>query len=230
MGSNIGSLVGPPVGGALYQRWGFRAPFTFGILVTGIDIFTRLLLIERHEAMRSGVDPMADAVSNKERDPEVSSGATALERAKKLPAVEPQPCAPVHNDGSSVYGGEGLTNIEIREEAKRRDQREKRLHESKKSRVTSLPHIVLLELMRSSRATVSILLTLVWASVRSAQETVVVLYMNRIWGLDPHQAGIAFIVAVVPAIFCESRIFLIALVTYSNCVSCSWDSFRLVGR
>ena len=207
MGNTIGNLIGPPVGGTLYQRWGFRAPFIFGILVTGIDLLARLLLIERREAMMWGIDPMVVAVSDEEKDPEVPSAVTTSRRADKLPVPDTKPATQEHSNDSPVCGGEGSTNFKIREEAREGDQGEKRLQEATQSRVTSLPHIVLLKLVKSPRAAAPILLALIWGSIMAAQETVVVLHMNRVWGLDPHKAGIAFIAAVVPAIFCGSRMF-----------------------
>lgn len=208
MGDNIGSLVGPPVGGALYQRWGFRAPFIFGIIVTGIDLLARILLIERHEAMKWGVDPMAVAVSDNGKDPEVASGVTALGRMEELSVPEPQPTTQEPSDGSPICEGDGLTNVESEEEAREGNPQPP---ESKQPRVTLLPHIVLLKLVKSPRATVCFFLTFVWGLVLTAQETTVVLHMNRVWGLDPRQAGIAFIAAVVPAIFCEfSILFLLS--------------------
>jgi hypothetical protein len=62
---------------------------------------------------------------------------------------------------------------------------------------------VLLKLMKSSRAMVCILLTLIWGLAWVAQETTVILHMNRVWGLDSRKAGIAFIAAIVPTVFCE---------------------------
>lgn len=44
-------LIGPPVGGALYSAFGYRAPFIFGIIVTVIDFVGRLLIIERKDAV-----------------------------------------------------------------------------------------------------------------------------------------------------------------------------------
>jgi hypothetical protein len=185
----------------LYQRWGFRAPFVFGIVLAGIDLLARILLIERHEAMRWGVDPMAVAVSD--RDPEVASGVTASSGVVKSPVPEPQPTAREPSVDSPVCEVEGLVNAEIGEEARGGDRRENQIQESEQSRVIALPHIVLLKLVQSPRATVAVILSLIWGLVLTAQETTVVLHMNRVWGLDPHQAGIALIAAVLPAIFCE---------------------------
>ena len=43
-------MVAPPIGGALYDRFGFRAPFIFGMAVVVLDFFGRLLFIERKDA------------------------------------------------------------------------------------------------------------------------------------------------------------------------------------
>ena len=45
-------LVGPPVAGALNDRFGFHGPFIFGIIITAIEFICRLLIIEREEAAR----------------------------------------------------------------------------------------------------------------------------------------------------------------------------------
>lgn len=50
-------LVGSPAGGALYTRFGFRAPFVFGEICTLVDLVLRLLVIERDVALRWGYDP-----------------------------------------------------------------------------------------------------------------------------------------------------------------------------
>lgn len=190
MGLTIGLLVGPPVAGILYQRLGYRAPFVFGIIVTCIDLLARLLLVERHEAMRWGVDPMAIAAGSKE---DLEPGVTGAERAEHPSVLEPRPDE-----------GEGGTKVEVEEKAKERDQAEKQLQEPKQPQTTLLPHVALFRLMRSPRAAVCIILTLIWGLGWAGQESVVVLHMNNVWGLDPHQAGTAFIAAVVPTIFCES--------------------------
>lgn len=196
MGLTIGSLVGPPVAGALYKRWGFRAPFIFGIIVTVLDLLARLLLIERHEAMRWGIDPMAIAASGKEKDPEVASRITAVEKVEQALALEPQPTVGgLTNDLTPGKGGA---------EGKPRDgdQTEEQPQKSK-SHATLLPHVALLKLMKSSRAAVCIILTLIWGLGWAGQEPAIVLHLNKVWGLDSHGAGIAFIAAIVPTIFCE---------------------------
>jgi MFS family permease len=50
-------LVGPPVGGSLYKKFGFRGPFIFGIVAALFDLAGRLLVIERGTALKWGADP-----------------------------------------------------------------------------------------------------------------------------------------------------------------------------
>lgn len=195
MGVTIGNLVAPPVAGALYKRFGFRAPFIFGTIVTGFDLLARLLLIERHEAMRWGVDPMAVAVSDAEKVAEVAPPGLLAGKAEQASQAS--------RNGPPIAEDEGNTGTKIIEERREGNKIQGQSQEFKQSRATLLPHVVLFKLMKSSRATVCILLILIWGFEWIAQETTVVLHMNRVWGLDPRQAGIAFIAAIVPTVFCE---------------------------
>ncbi|CAK5280048.1 unnamed protein product [Mycena citricolor] len=58
-GMSAGTLAGPPIGGAIYTRFGFRGPFIFGMGVAVLDLIGRILVIERKEALRWGYDPLA---------------------------------------------------------------------------------------------------------------------------------------------------------------------------
>ena len=71
-------LIGPPVGGALYNRFGFRGPFIFGILVSVADLLGRILLIERRQAVRWGVDPAAISGNEKSRTQVPSENDTSV--------------------------------------------------------------------------------------------------------------------------------------------------------
>ncbi|KAG6858830.1 hypothetical protein C0995_013596 [Termitomyces sp. Mi166 len=56
-GTSVGSLIGPPIGGALFARFGYRGPFVVCLAATVIDLIARLLIIERKEALQYGMDP-----------------------------------------------------------------------------------------------------------------------------------------------------------------------------
>lgn len=49
--------MGPPVGGALYKTFGFRAPFVVGITFAAVDLLGRLLIIEVHPTSTAAVHP-----------------------------------------------------------------------------------------------------------------------------------------------------------------------------
>ncbi|KZT52767.1 MFS general substrate transporter [Calocera cornea HHB12733] len=51
-GLSLGSVAGPPLGGVLYQRFGFYAPFILGIALAVIDLAARLVVIEPKVAKR----------------------------------------------------------------------------------------------------------------------------------------------------------------------------------
>ncbi|KZV77539.1 MFS general substrate transporter [Peniophora sp. CONT] len=75
-GLALGSLVGPPVGGALFGRFGFRGPCIFGVIVTMVDLVGRLLIIERKDALRYGFDPALDLEKDAE-NPETGAPPTS---------------------------------------------------------------------------------------------------------------------------------------------------------
>lgn len=52
-------LIGPPVGGALYSRFGFHGPCIFGIIAAVLDLVGRLIVIERKEALHWNHDPLS---------------------------------------------------------------------------------------------------------------------------------------------------------------------------
>ena len=145
--------------------------------------------------MRWGVDPMAIAASSKQKDPETASGVTAVERVELPPVLDPQPAVQELANDSTLVSDKGGTDAQG-------DQTEKRSQRSK-PHTTLLPHIALYRLMKSSRAGVCIILTLLGGMVWVGQEAAIVLHLKRVWGLDPHGAGIAFIAAVIPTVFCE---------------------------
>jgi MFS family permease len=99
-------MLGAPLGGILYTKFGFRGPFIFGCLLAVFDIVGRLLVIERKDAIRwLPPTPILEsphncthfgepAVEDHELAsiPSVSSGSTDPTRSFILEAdVEPMP-------------------------------------------------------------------------------------------------------------------------------------------
>ena len=52
-------LLGPPIGGVVYKRFGFRGVCIFGIIGAVIDLVARLIVIERKDALEWGFDPQS---------------------------------------------------------------------------------------------------------------------------------------------------------------------------
>jgi MFS family permease len=72
-GFSLGLLLGPTIGGALYTRFGYHGPFIFGIICAAVDLSFRLLIVERKDALKWGVDPCADPSAPSTEDPEQNS-------------------------------------------------------------------------------------------------------------------------------------------------------------
>ncbi len=82
-------LVGPPIAGALDNRFGFRGPFIFGVIVTSIEFICRLLIIERKEAARWDASLSALVESHIASREHVNAyGATAQADKNERPAAE----------------------------------------------------------------------------------------------------------------------------------------------
>ncbi|KAJ3510859.1 hypothetical protein NMY22_g15841 [Coprinellus aureogranulatus] len=77
IGFSIGLVLGPPIGGALYERFGFRGPFIFGIIFSVVDLIGRLVIIERHQSIKWGYDPVAPSSQTPGGDPEKSPSGEA---------------------------------------------------------------------------------------------------------------------------------------------------------
>jgi len=85
MGLSLGSVSGPPIGGALYAKYGFYAPFYFGVALAILDLVTRLLVIEPQDArIWLKDDSQVD-------DPEAQQTAKEADQEKQAEAVAPAP-------------------------------------------------------------------------------------------------------------------------------------------
>jgi predicted MFS family arabinose efflux permease len=52
MSLTVAFLFGPPLGGALNAKLGYRAPFILSMGACAFDLMGRLLVIEKHDAAR----------------------------------------------------------------------------------------------------------------------------------------------------------------------------------
>jgi MFS transporter, DHA1 family, solute carrier family 18 (vesicular amine transporter), member 1/2 len=80
-------LIGPTAGGGIYQHFGWRGPFIFGIVGTLIDFVGRLLVIERTDALVYGYDPAA-AKSTSDNDAEAQLETRQIDAAPAVTSAE----------------------------------------------------------------------------------------------------------------------------------------------
>lgn len=74
MATELSSVtIGAPVGGVLYDRFGFRGPFIFSFIAMALDLGGRLIIIERKDAIQWNYDPAVLAVAEEQQDNERDS-------------------------------------------------------------------------------------------------------------------------------------------------------------
>lgn len=86
VGLPFGSLIGPPIGGALYARWGYRAPFIFSVLLTVFDVVGRLFVVEGQRQQDQSSNPLP-VVQDNEKGIEDNKNTMSPE-ATVVPAVD----------------------------------------------------------------------------------------------------------------------------------------------
>lgn len=108
------SLVGPVVGGVLYNRFGIHGPGILAIVVTAVDLIGRLLIIERKAAILCGVDPAKEASSESEAETvleQVGDG-SATETAKQ-DDIHPQEVLPTLTISEPALSRTHLSLIDV---------------------------------------------------------------------------------------------------------------------
>jgi MFS transporter, DHA1 family, solute carrier family 18 (vesicular amine transporter), member 1/2 len=105
-------LIGPPVSGALYGQFGLRGPYIFGIGITVVDLIGRLLIIERKDALKWGIDTLAVAdqedTESQPKEAAKADGGQPLEGPEK---VEPHTGGPSENPAIHSVGSEQANEI-----------------------------------------------------------------------------------------------------------------------
>ncbi|KAI0344078.1 MFS general substrate transporter [Trametopsis cervina] len=173
-GFSLGAFIGPPVGGALYARFGIRGPFIFSTLVTVVDLIARTLIIERKNALLYGVDPAALPSSE-----EKASGPTDLEGDKKAEKLSGQ-----------------IADIA----SKPSDNTEDCIQASEHTVVSLSLLEVLKVLTKSVRAVTVVYNTLVYGIAYCSQEPALPLYLQSRWGLNSSKVGLVYLAGVVPTL------------------------------
>ncbi|EJD04276.1 MFS general substrate transporter [Fomitiporia mediterranea MF3/22] len=177
-GMPIGALVAPPVAGVLYDRFGFRAPFVFGIILTGGDLIGRLLLIERKDALKWSYDPA-----------ELASA--SLEEPVEGPPA-PTPETGYHADKSEGEGSE---------------RTQKKEGNDIKDSSNNNPSLKLSEfqvwkfMLKSQRTMVAITTVLVYGIVFAGLEPTLALRLQHVYDFNATKVGLVDLASAAAAIF-----------------------------
>jgi len=192
-GLPLGQLVGPPVGGALFDRFGIRGPCIFGIMAILVDLIGRLLLIERREALAWGFDPAAsinassvhasDSASHADHHYGTFTTETGLLGQSGRQALR-----------TSVFGETGSTDSLLDRAAGAHGAL------SFHTRDDPIPFLrVIRGLFMSSRAVAAVVNSLVYGILYSFQEPTLPVHLQRTWQLNSSQVGLVFFSAALPA-------------------------------
>ncbi|KAJ8294725.1 putative MFS-type transporter C18.02 [Rhodotorula toruloides] len=189
IGFSFGQAIGPPVGGVLYARMGWRAPFVFSLILVAIDLGLRMLIVEKHRAVewiRRGKEVRGfeapgwvDEVNTRVEEPK-------KEREKTIPAGDAEDNAriPVPLADSTPSSTSSDTTLA-----------------PSHSRIPS-HWIGFLHLLRHPRALTSFLLTLLNGIIAGGlQDTGLTIYLEEEYGLSSFGAGLVFLGIVVPTFF-----------------------------
>jgi hypothetical protein len=84
-------LLGPTIGGSLYDGFGWHGPLIFAIICLVVDLLGRMLIIDRDEALKYGIDPRVIPVRTSvvRDDEKVGTEATKSDEKPGLGREEP---------------------------------------------------------------------------------------------------------------------------------------------
>jgi MFS family permease len=199
-------VVGPPVGGALYSRFGFRAPFILGEICTLVDLLGRFLIIERQEALTCAVVPAALGANGLHTDSVPHDNDIIHDNTETTPLLHSSPTDTTHEYSNETHSS--FSHVAIA------------------SQPSSLL-VVMIKLAKSPRALVALTIAFTYGWVvpylaydrhdemlsprliYTSLEPALPVHMRNLYGFDPWKIGLVFLSAVIPTIICESCFCLI---------------------
>lgn len=172
MAMTLGLMIGPLIGGVLYQHGGYYAVFGLSFGFIGLDIISRLVMIERRHAM-----PWLKEEEEEEQDDEVPQQGETTQGTKEKPAnvdvaAQSEPTTPVHAEENA------------------RDPQPPR----KTLRFGRLQH-----LFNSSRMIISIWTYLIISVMLTSFDSVLPLFVKDTFGWAQTAQGLIFIPISIPS-------------------------------
>jgi MFS family permease len=94
MGISVGTLAGPLLGGVLYQNGGYYAVFGLAFGLIGVDIFLRVILIERRHAIKWLAPEQRPSSANGQQTTEKEHKETRSSSASNISDTDTMPKSP----------------------------------------------------------------------------------------------------------------------------------------
>ncbi|ORY87390.1 major facilitator superfamily domain-containing protein [Leucosporidium creatinivorum] len=174
IGFSVGQLIGPPIGGVLYERLGYRAPFVFALCLVFADMVLRLLVVEKHVAVKWVEAGLVD-IPNFEAPGYLSPAAK-----EKLAKAE----------GKTVEELSEPTGVQSQEQDPTTDKKEATTWTGFLTVCTSMRPVTLFLLTALNGITLGGLL-----------DSAMTLYLENQYGMNSLGAGLTFMGLVVPTLF-----------------------------
>ncbi|KAI8139273.1 major facilitator superfamily domain-containing protein [Fennellomyces sp. T-0311] len=167
----VGTSSGAPIGEALYHNMGYRAPFIFCIILSGVDFIFRFFLIERRNNPKHWFET-------------IDLGLTKAREHVNVPLDNPEKRAPDVGEVVSIHSVISAQHASpIHNE------------QSPKESVSTA------RMLRDSRLLTALLLTFLHGFATGALEPVLPIHLSNEFGYNPSQIGLIYLAQVVPTIF-----------------------------
>ncbi|KAH9837913.1 MFS general substrate transporter [Rhodofomes roseus] len=193
VGVPLGQLIAPPVGGALYDRWGYRAPFIFTIIFTLLDLPARLLVHEKPPADSLDTEAAATATPQSEPDPE-KAGDVGSPISPMSPASMFSESTEKVSSVRKVLGAEAAVAVAI--SASEMPAAPVQTKERKELSLLQVMH----KLLTSTRTLVVLFSTFTGSFAFAALDVTLPLRVQALWNLNSTKVGLVYLASLVPTL------------------------------
>ncbi|KAF8319459.1 MFS general substrate transporter [Clavulina sp. PMI_390] len=205
-GVTIGFSAGPPLGGLLYQKLGFRAPFVFCLCLTALDFIGRIIVIEPRD-VRQWTEADAEALSQTGNVADVEK----QHNTSDSPRLPPAPAL--------VVSDPDMVEVSAPEEKGNSSEVPKtssKAEEADAEKVDQLPlastEIVEIskplsyleatwQILKSGRGMAALVNTLLYGVLMTSLEPTFTLRLQAVWNLSSLRVGLIYLAGAVPAFF-----------------------------
>ncbi|GAA5956568.1 hypothetical protein JCM3765_003486 [Sporobolomyces pararoseus] len=214
IGFSIGQGIGPPAGGAIYQKFGWRGPFVFILIIVVIDLLMRLVIVEKHQALKWVQNGGVVIKGFEAPGYHNNEGKSENEKQQEVEEedVEARTLHESSNPGNKIQktekpetpdqiGGVGSSTTDHQCQQQQTVVVDNASSESPKSKLPS--HWTgLFEMMKNPRALTSFALTLLNGfTVGGLADSAMTIYLNDHYGLNSQGAGLVYLAIVIPVFF-----------------------------